>query len=50
MICTGDMTHNMFDNNWQIAAFDSLLARMPESIPFYFTPGNHDYKGMAWQP
>ena len=48
VICTGDMTHNMFDNNWQIAAFDSLLARMPESIPVYFTPGNHDYRTKEW--
>ncbi|MGN0202271.1 MAG: metallophosphoesterase family protein [Candidatus Cryptobacteroides sp.] len=48
VICTGDMTHDMFSNDWQIAAFDSLMARIPESIPVFYTPGNHDYRTSEW--
>lgn len=48
VICTGDMTHNMFSNGWQIASFDSLMSRIPDSIPVYFTPGNHDYRTEEW--
>ena len=48
VICTGDMTHHMFSDDWQIAAFDSLMAMIPESIPVYFTPGNHDYRTTEW--
>jgi len=48
VVCTGDMTHSMFQDEWQIKALDSLLALIPADIPVYFTPGNHDYRTKQW--
>ena len=48
VICTGDMTHDMFNNEWQINAYDSLMGKMPASIPVWYVPGNHDYRTQEW--
>ena len=46
VICTGDMTHDMFNNPWHIAAYDSLAAMI--SVPLYYAPGNHDFRTKEW--